>query len=131
MVIDDNHDGLGSLEQFIIELWPQWRWVYATGRDEALEMLKKMVSTGLPNLVSVDLGLEPNPGDPGLGLELLEEIHDLHPYLRLAVHSGLAQKDLDAGVLHRILSIPASYIATRNQNSVLAFAANLPLMAAG
>jgi len=73
------------------ELQKQMRWAFdqyetvvATDRESAIAQLRRCE----PAVVTMDLGLPPNPDDPSEGLQLLEEIHALAPDTKVIVLTG-------------------------------------------
>lgn len=83
----------------------------------------------LPALVSIDLGLPPEPLSPRYGIELLEQIHQSYPGLLLVVHSKIMP--IPAWASQFILSIPASYVSIALEEGTLAYAQMLPWIAKG
>jgi two-component system NtrC family response regulator len=73
------------------ELQKQMRWAFdryetivAADRESAIAQLRRFE----PAVVTMDLGLPPNPDDPSEGLRLLEEIHALAPDTKVIVLTG-------------------------------------------
>lgn len=73
------------------ELQKQMRWAFdryetvvADDRESAIAQLRRCE----PGVVTMDLGLPPNPHDPSEGLRLLEEIHALAPDTKVIVLTG-------------------------------------------
>lgn len=73
------------------ELQKQMRWAFdryetvvASDRESAIAQLRRCE----PAVVTMDLGLPPNPDDPSEGLQLLEEIHVLAPDTKVIVLTG-------------------------------------------
>jgi two-component system NtrC family response regulator len=73
------------------ELQKQMRWAFdryetvvADDRESAIAQLRSCE----PAVVTMDLGLPPNPDDPSEGLRLLEEIHMLAPDTKVIVLTG-------------------------------------------
>jgi two-component system NtrC family response regulator len=73
------------------ELQKQMRWAFdryetvvAADRESALAELRRCE----PAVVTMDLGLPPNPDDPSEGLRLLEEMHALAPDTKVIVLTG-------------------------------------------
>jgi two-component system, NtrC family, response regulator len=73
------------------ELQKQMRWAFdkyetvvADDRESAIAQLRRCE----PAVVTMDLGLPPNPNDPSEGLRLLEEIHALAPDTKVIVLTG-------------------------------------------
>jgi two-component system NtrC family response regulator len=73
------------------ELQKQMRWAFdryetvvASDRESAIAQLRRCE----PAVVTMDLGLPPNPDDPTEGLQLLEEIHVLAPDTKVIVLTG-------------------------------------------
>ena len=73
------------------ELQKQMRWAFdayetivAGDRESAIAQLRRYE----PAVVTMDLGLPPNPDDPGEGLALLDEIHSLAPDTKVIVLTG-------------------------------------------
>ena len=58
--------------------------VVAADRESAIAQLRRCE----PAVVTMDLGLPPNPDDPGEGLRLLEEMHVLAPDTKVIVLTG-------------------------------------------
>ena len=58
--------------------------VVANDRDSAIAQLRRYE----PAVVTMDLGLPPNPDDPTVGLQLLEEMHGLAPDTKVIVLTG-------------------------------------------
>src|SRR5512135_585070 len=58
--------------------------IVASDREQAIAQLRRHE----PALVTMDLGLPPNPDDPTVGLALLEEIHALAPDTKVIVLTG-------------------------------------------
>jgi DNA-binding NarL/FixJ family response regulator len=81
-----------------------------------------------PDVISVDLGLPPEPERTIIGLRLLRELRSKFTLVPLAVHSGL---QVEPGVLHELARIPASYIRIHDTDGVEAFAQMLPFIAQG
>jgi two-component system NtrC family response regulator len=74
-----------------LELQKQMRWAFdryeavvAGDRESAIAQLRRCE----PAVVTMDLGLPPNPDDPSEGLRLLEEIHALAPDTKVIVLTG-------------------------------------------
>ncbi len=74
-----------------LELQKQMRWAFdryeivvASDRESAIAQLRRFE----PAVVTMDLGLPPNPDDPAEGLQLLEEIHVLAPDTKVIVLTG-------------------------------------------
>jgi two-component system NtrC family response regulator len=74
-----------------LELQKQMRWAFdryetvvASDRESAIAQLRRCE----PAVVTMDLGLPPNPDDPAEGLHLLEEIHVLAPDTKVIVLTG-------------------------------------------
>ncbi len=62
----------------------QYETVVADDREAAIAQLRRYE----PAVVTMDLGLPPNPDDPTEGLQLLEEIHALAPDTKVIVLTG-------------------------------------------
>ncbi len=62
----------------------QYETVLAVDRESAIAQLRRCE----PAVVTMDLGLPPNPDDPAEGLQLLEEIHALAPDTKVIVLTG-------------------------------------------
>jgi two-component system NtrC family response regulator len=62
----------------------QYETVVAIDRESAIAQLRRYE----PAVVTMDLGLPPNPDDPTEGLQLLEEIHALAPDTKVIVLTG-------------------------------------------
>jgi len=70
----------------------QLRWAlseeYETAEAEDREGALKLLMTSRPHVVTLDLGLPPQPSDSGNGLRLLEDILDFDPLTRVVVITG-------------------------------------------
>ena len=62
--------------------------VVASDRDSAIAQVRRYE----PAVVTMDLGLPPNPDDPREGLALLEEIHSLAPDTKVIVLTGQSDR---------------------------------------
>ncbi len=62
----------------------QYETIVATDRESAIAQVRRFE----PAVVTMDLGLPPNPDDPTQGLQLLEEIHALAPDTKVIVLTG-------------------------------------------
>jgi two-component system NtrC family response regulator len=62
----------------------QYETVLATDRESAIAQLRRCE----PAVVTLDLGLPPDPDDPTQGLRLLEEIHALAPDTKVIILTG-------------------------------------------
>ena len=62
--------------------------VVAADRESAIAQIRRYE----PAVVTMDLGLPPNPDDPTEGLLLLEEIHALAPETKVIVLTGQADR---------------------------------------
>jgi two-component system NtrC family response regulator len=58
--------------------------IVANDRDSAVAQIRRFE----PAVVTMDLGLPPQPDDPGEGLKLLEELHSLVPDTKVIVLTG-------------------------------------------
>ena len=58
--------------------------IVAHDRESAIAQVRRFE----PAVVTMDLGLPPNPDDPSVGLQLLEEIHALVPDTKIIVLTG-------------------------------------------
>ena len=62
----------------------QYEAIVASDRETAIAQLRRHE----PAVVTMDLGLPPNPDDPAEGFKLLEEIHTLSPETKVIVLTG-------------------------------------------
>src|SRR5205823_9815304 len=62
----------------------QYETIVAIDRESAIAQVRRYE----PAVVTMDLGLPPNPDDPTQGLRLLEEIHALAPETKVVVLTG-------------------------------------------
>jgi two-component system, NtrC family, response regulator len=58
--------------------------IVANDRESAIAQVRRFE----PPVITMDLGLPPNPDDPGEGLKLLQEIHGLTPDAKVIVLTG-------------------------------------------
>lgn len=83
----------------------------------------------LPSVVSIDLGLPPEPQSSKYGLQVLSQINEHYPGLKLVVHSAIMP--IPDRAAQYILSLPASYISIANDADIRAYAAMLPWISHG
>ena len=62
--------------------------IVAANRESAIAQLRRYE----PAVVTMDLGLPPNPDDPTEGLQLLEDIHALAPDTKVIVLTGQSDR---------------------------------------
>jgi DNA-binding NarL/FixJ family response regulator len=126
-MVDDLPNSLHGFIEMVEKQHTDWRVEVVHDKDTAMRRLREM-SQKLPDLISIDLGLEPLPDSTDIGLNLLRDIHHAFGSRRLVVHSALNVKP---EVLHEILGMRVSYIRLRDRQSEEAFADALPWMAEG
>lgn len=91
-----------------------WKAIRCKSPDEALRYLNEASDKGeLPDVVSIDLGLEPKRSVPDIGLELLQAIRKRWGGLPIIVHSSL---DVDESVVQKVVAQGASYYYLRESN---------------
>jgi len=77
LIIEDDP----ALQKQMQWAFDQYETVVAGDRESALAQLRRYE----PAVVTMDLGLPPQPDDPAEGLKLLEEIHGLAPDTKVIV----------------------------------------------
>jgi DNA-binding NarL/FixJ family response regulator len=127
VVVDDRPAQLNGLVLEINRVLPDWDVEKTTGPDDTLQLFARL-EPRIPSVVSVDLGLDPDPDRPAVGLRLLRELRSKFGGVPLAVHTA---QQVEARVLHEIVTIPASYVRIRDRNGVEAFVRMLPFLAEG
>lgn len=128
LMVDDRPLSLRGITDLITQQHPDWRVEVVANADAAMRRLHQF-SQNLPDLISVDLGLEPLPDAPDVGLDLLRKIRRAFGNSCLVVHSALK---VEPAVLHDIVGLRASYIQLRDQRQPeQAYAVVLPLLANG
>jgi DNA-binding NarL/FixJ family response regulator len=128
LLVDNNKWEADNLRQAILRMQPFWTVEVTRNPEETITRLREMMGNRLPDIVSVDLGLDPDPNQPWIGLKLLRELQRSFGGLRLVVHSA---QPVNNEVLHEIMALPASYILTRDDDAVMALVTMLPLLARG
>ncbi|WP_207061019.1 PEP-CTERM-box response regulator transcription factor [Motiliproteus sp. SC1-56] len=76
-------DDLG-LQKQLRWSFEQYQVVFAEDREGALKQLRRYE----PDVVTLDLGLPPDPANASVGLKVLEEITTLHPQAKVIVVTG-------------------------------------------
>jgi DNA-binding NarL/FixJ family response regulator len=128
IMVDDNELKLRGFVELVRQVHGRDWDVQVVSSGTALLQILEQSFPDMPTLVSVDLGLPPDPRSPRYGLELLQRVHEFYPGLKLAVHSSMPVTEWATQL---ILSIPATFISTAMDTDVHAYASMLPWIARG
>jgi DNA-binding NarL/FixJ family response regulator len=129
MLVEDREIQASGL-QTNIEKTGCWKVIVCTSAEAALQTLIKMDAERekLPDVVSVDLGLPPNPNDSSIGLKLLEDISSIWRGLNLTVHTAQTLKE---ETLRKIISLNSSCISLNDIGESKPYIELLPFVAQG
>jgi len=120
-----NIGGLSSLLRHSSE----WQMIHCQSSNEVWSTLEAGSNIGeLPDVVSLDLGIDDLPDDPDRGLELLEKIKNRWQGLPVIVHSML---DIHEPVVRKVVSQGASFFWLRDKAQLEEYIQILPFVANG
>lgn len=86
LIIEDDK----GLQKQLKWSFDQYNVILAEDRDSALVELRRYQ----PQVITLDLGLPPDPANASVGLELLEEILSLSPTSKVIVVTGNDQREI-------------------------------------
>jgi DNA-binding NarL/FixJ family response regulator len=118
-------EGLSSLLRYSSE----WQMIHCRSGEEVWSKLERGSNSGeLPDVVSLDLGIDDLPESPERGLALLEKIKSRWQGLPIIIHSML---DIHEPVIRKVVSQGASFFWLRDKAQLEEYIQILPFVANG